>query len=67
VIIIVFYEPFKYSTHAEKDAIRKVKNKSLLKYCKIHIIKIKGDQITNATPCEMCCNLLKKYNLNQAS
>lgn len=60
-INIVFYEPNKYSVHAEKDAIQKIKNKNILKKCKIFIGKITDDKISIATPCDMCCNLLKKY------
>jgi tRNA(Arg) A34 adenosine deaminase TadA len=65
VIDSVFYEPNKYSTHAEKDAIRKIKNKSILKKCKIYIIKVKNNEVVQATPCQMCCGLLKKYNITK--
>jgi cytidine deaminase len=61
----VFYEPYKFSTHAEKDAIMKIKNKNILKKCKIYIIKIKNNKIENAIPCSMCCNLLKKYGIKK--
>ena len=44
------YESNKYSIHAEKDAIQKVKNKSIFKFCKIYIIRIKNS-----------CN---NYNIN---
>ena len=59
------YETNKYSIHAEKAAIRKVKNKNILKDCKIYIIKIKGDTIEQGIPCPMCYNLLNKYNITK--
>lgn len=61
----VFYEANKYSTHAEKDAIRKIKNKHILRECKVYIIKIKNNELEHATPCQMCCNLLKKYKVTK--
>jgi deoxycytidylate deaminase len=59
------YETNKYSIHAEKDAIMKVKDKNILKYCKIYIVKIKNGQLEQGIPCPMCYNLLKKYNINK--
>ena len=59
------YETNKYSIHAEKDAIMKVKDKNILKYCKIYIVKIKNDKLEQGIPCPMCYNLLKKYNINK--
>lgn len=59
------YESNKYSIHAEKAAIRKVKPKSILKDCKIYIIKIKGNDIEQGIPCPMCYNLLNKYNITK--
>ena len=67
IINIVFYEANKYSTHAEKSALQQVRNKSILKYCKAYIIKIKNNEIVQANPCEMCCKLLKKYGIKIAS
>jgi cytidine deaminase len=64
-INIVFYEANKYSTHAEKSAIQQIKNKSILKYCKVYIIKIKNNEIEQAQPCAMCCKLLKKYGVKK--
>jgi cytidine deaminase len=61
----VFYEAKKYSVHAEKSAIMKVKNKHILKFCKIYIIKIKNNCIEHANPCEMCSKLLTKYGLQK--
>ena len=59
------YESNKHSIHAEKDAIRQVKNKNILKECKIYIIKIKDNYIEKGIPCPMCYNLLHKYNINK--
>jgi len=59
------YECNKYSIHAEKAAIRKVKRKSILKDCKIYIIKIKGDTIEQGIPCPMCYNLMDKYKIKK--
>jgi hypothetical protein len=62
----VFYEPCsKYSTHAEKDAIKKIRNKNILKYCKIFIVKIREGDIVQAYPCDMCNDLLKKYGVTK--
>lgn len=59
------YECNKFSIHAEKDAIRKVKDKNILQYCKIYIVKIKNGKLEQGIPCPMCYNLLKKYNINK--
>ena len=59
------YESNKYSIHAEKDAIMKIKNKNILQYCKIHIVKIKNGKLEQGIPCPMCYNLLQKYNINK--
>lgn len=63
--IRVFYELNKYSIHAENDAIRKIKNKNILKDCKIYIGKINGGVIIQAIPCDMCNKLLKKYGVKK--
>ena len=64
-IIRVFYELNKYSIHAENEAIRKIKNKNILKECKIYIGKINGGEITQGFPCDMCNKLLKKYGVKK--
>ena len=43
----------------------KIKNKNKLKECKIYIGKIKNNKLEIALPCEMCRNLLFKYNINK--
>ena len=60
------YESNKYSIHAEKDAIQKIKNKNILKYCKIYVIRITDNidnTIENSCSCNMCSDLIKKYKL----
>jgi deoxycytidylate deaminase len=58
------YKQNKYSIHAEKDAIMKIKDKTILKDCKIYIIRINNDlNIIQGIPCDMCNKLLNKYNL----
>jgi len=60
------YKHNKYSIHAEKDAIMKIKDKNILKNCKIYIIRINNNlSIINDYPCEMCYKLLNKYNLSK--
>ena len=61
----VFYEANKYSIHAEKDAIMKIKNKNILNKCNIYIGKIKNNKLELATPCNVCKNLLFKYNISK--
>ena len=66
----------KYSIHAEKDAIQKIKNKNILKKCIIYIIRLKNSNEINikklhmyytnieiGLPCTMCNNLINKYNI----
>jgi cytidine deaminase len=59
----VFYEPYKYSIHAEKSAIMNIKNKKILNKCKMVIIKITKGKITTCGPCKMCKELLNKYKI----
>lgn len=56
-----FYKLNKYSVHAENDAIRKIKNKHILKECKIFIGKIVNNEISRCLPCDMCNKLLRKF------
>ncbi len=64
-LISVFYEPYKYGIHAEKNAIMNVKNKSLLSSSKIVIVRLADGKIVQAKPCEMCQNLLNKYKISK--
>ena len=60
----VFYVPHKFCIHAERAAIMKVKNKKILKECRIVIIRIDAQgNIIPAEPCSMCAKLLDKYKL----
>ncbi len=60
------YEPNKHSVHAERDAIMKVKNKTILNKCRIIIYKMThSGVIKECGPCEMCFKLLNKYSLKQ--
>jgi deoxycytidylate deaminase len=60
------YQHNKYSIHAERDAIMKIKDKSILKYCKIYSIRINNElNIHQGIPCDMCNKLLNKYNLTK--
>ena len=65
IIIRIFYETNKYSIHAEKDAIMKIKNKSILPQCHIYIGKIKNNKLELAMPCPVCTNLLSKYKIKK--
>jgi cytidine deaminase len=62
---VVFYVPNKYSIHAEKDAITKIKDKTILPDCKIYIGKIINNEIHPCGPCEMCSQLIQKYDGNK--
>jgi deoxycytidylate deaminase len=63
--IVVPYEANKYTCHAEKDAIMKIRNKTLLKDCKVYVGRIKYGMIETATPCNMCGKLLNKYGVKR--
>jgi cytidine deaminase len=64
---LVFYEPNKFSVHAEREAIMNVKDKAILKECKIVIIRISNGKVTETTPCTMCSKLLNKYKLTNVN
>ena len=54
-----------HSIHAERSAIMSVKNKNLLRYCKIYVVKINNNgEITGAIPCINCEKLLCKHKIN---
>jgi cytidine deaminase len=66
MISSVFYVPNRFSVHAERNAIMSVRNKSILKYCKIIIFRLdKSGNILPAEPCEMCSKLLQKYKITR--
>ena len=66
-ISIVPYEPYqqyKYSIHAEQSCINKCKNKKILKYCILILIKLTNNgKIKNCEPCHMCFHIIKKYKV----
>lgn len=61
----MFYVPYKYGIHAEKNAIMNVKNKKILPECKIIIVRIYNGGIVNCEPCEKCQKLLCKFNITR--
>jgi cytidine deaminase len=63
-LISVFYEAYKHSIHAERQAIMSVRNKKLLPKSKIVIVRLNNGIIVQAKPCEICQQLLNKYKLN---
>ncbi len=64
------YLKFKYSVHAEICAIKKIKNKTILKKCTLYVIRIKNNQccgtysIEYGYPCEHCMKIINKYKIN---
>lgn len=60
-----FYEVYKYSNHAERNAIMNVRNKNLLPSSKIVIVRLNDGKIVQAKPCKMCQNLLNKYKVSK--
>lgn len=66
VIIVVFYEPNKYTVHAEQDCISKVKNKTILKKATLYIVKIdKLGNFIDCYPCHMCSRIIDKYKVKK--
>ena len=62
----VFYVPNKYTIHAEQDCINNLKNKKILKFCILIVIKITNNgDIINSSPCENCCRIIKKYKVRK--
>jgi len=59
----VFYELNKFSTHAEKDAFKKVKN--IKDVCIILIVKVVNNILVQAHPCDMCKKLLLKKGFDK--
>lgn len=59
----MFYEANKHTYHAEQMCIKKCK-KSLLKRCKLIIVKLrKDDTLKLCEPCPMCNKLINKYKI----
>ena len=56
----------KYTIHAEENAISKIKNKTILKNCKMYLIKKTiSNKIIDCNPCLNCFKILNKYKLNK--
>ncbi len=58
------YCTYKYSIHAELNAISQIKNKNILNNCYIIIMKYNNNNYNNAIPCDKCKKLISKYKLN---
>jgi deoxycytidylate deaminase len=64
-----YYSSNKFSTHAEKDAIKKIKDAKILSKSIIYVIRLQSDQngtisIIQGEPCHHCNALISKYKLN---
>ena len=65
-INIAFYEPNKYTIHAEQSCIQKCKDKTIIRKCKLIIVKIdKNNNIINCKPCSMCNHIINKYKVRR--
>lgn len=57
----------KYSIHAEKDAIRKIKDTTILNKSVIYVIRISNSNddisIVEGIPCHHCNKLINKYKI----
>lgn len=58
-----FYEPNKYSIHAEQNCISNCKNKNLIKNCDMLLLRI--SETNDVRPCNMCQHIIDKYNLKK--
>jgi cytidine deaminase len=62
----VFYQRFKYTTHAEQSCISKYKNKRNLKNCTLIIIRINKDgYVIPCEPCRVCQKMINKYKIKK--
>ena len=60
---IVFYEPNKYTIHAEKSCIINCTRKNKLKHCRMIVVKIIYGKPCISTCCNQCTQLINKYNI----
>lgn len=61
---VVPYEAYKYSIHAEQSCINKCKNKKILKYCTLILIKLRSNnEVKDCEPCRVCSHIIKKYEV----
>lgn len=65
IIGFAFYEPNKYSIHAEKDCLIKA-NPKHFKNSYIVLVNISlENELVQCNPCEMCQNLINKYKIKK--
>jgi cytidine deaminase len=65
-IISVFYEPNKYSIHAEVACLMNCKRKSLIPKATMYIIKLATKELTKqCMPCDSCKKFIKKYKVRR--
>jgi len=56
----------KYSIHAEQDCISKCKNKALLKYCILVLVRLNNNnEPVKCCPCAQCQRLINKYRIRK--
>lgn len=53
-----------YSTHAEKNCIRKV-DRRLLGRCYMILVRLSNDKLVRCIPCESCSKLIDKYRISK--
>lgn len=64
--MIVPYEAYKYCIHAEQDCISKCRNKNILKYCSLILVKLTGQGNTKqCEPCNKCLHIINKYKIKK--
>ncbi len=61
IISCVFYEPCKYTYHAEQLCIKKCKNKAIIKHCTLILVRLGNAH--ECSPCKMCSHIMNKYKL----
>lgn len=55
------------STHSEMDAVLQARDKTDLRGCKIHVLRLKeNDTLGLAKPCEICEHVLYNYGIKKA-
>lgn len=63
---MVFYVANKYSIHAEQSCINKVKNKNILRHCKLILVCVSNIGILKeCKPCHMCWHIVNKYKIKK--
>lgn len=63
---VVPYVVNKYSVHAEQSCIRKVKDKSILKYCTLILVLVSSDtRLIECCSCSKCRHIITKYSISK--